>query len=165
MQPINEQMLKKIFWILLAAIFVYMLISVPLYGITGDEVTQWHYGNFVWDYIKSFGANKAILTDDFIQKKEMLYYGGFFDGFSAMLVSIFHPKDEFLFRHYWTALFGFTGIMATGLLAKEFRGWLAGILAVIFIFFTGISARRSAILKTHHLRPLMCWRFSPWLPG
>ncbi len=116
MQALNEQMLKKIFWMLLAAIFVYMAIVVPHYGITGDEVTQRNYGKFVWDYISSFGANKTVLTDPYILKKELQYYGGFFDGFAAMLTGIFHPKDEFLLRHYWTMLFGFTGIMATGLL-------------------------------------------------
>jgi Dolichyl-phosphate-mannose-protein mannosyltransferase len=137
MLQLDEQLLKKIFWVLLATIFVYMMISVPLYGITGDEITQKNYGNFVWDYIRTFGANKAVLNDEYILKKELQYYGGFFDGFSAMLISLFHPKDEFLFRHYWTALFGFTGIMATGLIAKQLRGWLAAILAVIFIFFTG----------------------------
>ncbi len=137
MQALNEQMLKKIFWMLLAAIFVYMAIVVPHYGITGDEVTQRNYGKFVWDYISSFGANKAVLTDPYILKKELQYYGGFFDGFAAMLTSIFHPKDEFLLRHYWTMLFGFTGIMATGLLAKEIKGWLAAIMAVVFLFFTG----------------------------
>jgi len=137
MQQLNDQMLKKVFWMLLAVIFVYMLITVPQYGITGDEITQWKYGGFVWDYIKTFGNDKSILTDEYILKKSLLYYGGFFDGFCAMLISIFHPKDEFLFRHYWCALFGFTGIMATGLLAKEFRGWLAAIVAVVFIFFTG----------------------------
>ncbi|MES2702311.1 MAG: tetratricopeptide repeat protein [Bacteroidota bacterium] len=132
----NEQMLKKAFWILLAVIFVYMLAVVPHYGISGDEVTQYRYGAFVWDYIKSFGANKAVLTDEYILKKELQYYGGFFDGFVTMLLSIFHPKDEFVFRHYWATLFGFTGIMATGLLAKEMKGWLAAIIAVIFLFFT-----------------------------
>lgn len=136
MQQLNEQMLKKIFWILLALIFVYMLISTPLYGITGDEITQWKYGSFVWDYIRTFGDNKAVLSDEYILKKELQYYGGFFDGFAAMLISIFHPKDEFLFRHYWCVLFGFTGIMATGLLAKELKGWMTAIIAVIFLFFT-----------------------------
>ncbi len=133
----NEQVLKKIFWGLLAAIFVYMLIVVPDYGITGDEVTQNNYGKYVWDYVSSFGANKAALYDPYVMKKQLQYYGGFFDGFAAMLISIFHPTDEFLFRHYWTMLFGFMGIMVTGLLAKELKGWLAAIVAVIFIFFTG----------------------------
>jgi tetratricopeptide (TPR) repeat protein len=137
MQQLDEQMLKRVFWILLAMIFVYMILSVPLYGITGDEITQWNYGRLVWGYVKSFGADKTILTDNYIVGKNLLYYGGFFDGFSAMLIDIFHPKDEFLVRHYWNALFGFTGILATGMLAKEFRGWLAAIVAVIFIFFTG----------------------------
>lgn len=137
MQALNEQMLKKVFWVFLAVIFVYMAIVVPHYGITGDEVTQRNYGKFVWDYISSFGANKTVLTDPYILKKELQYYGGFFDGFAAMLTGIFHPKDEFLLRHYWTMLFGFTGILATGLLAKEIKGWLAGILAVVFLFFTG----------------------------
>jgi len=49
MQQLNDQMLKKVFWMLLAVIFVYMLITVPQYGITGDEITQWKYGGFVWD--------------------------------------------------------------------------------------------------------------------
>ena len=137
MQQLNEQMLKRIFWGLLTLIFVYMLIIVPDYGITGDEITQRNYGKLVWDYISSFGADKTVLTDPYIIKKELQYYGGFFDGVASMLTSILHPKDEFLLRHYWTMLFGFTGIMATGLLAKELKGWLAGIIAIIFLFFTG----------------------------
>src|ERR1044072_5817393 len=137
MTQVNDQMLKRVFWLLSALIFLYMIISVPQYGISGDGITQYNYGTHVWNYIKTFGANKKVLTDQYILTKELQYYGGFFDGFAAMLIDLFHPKDESLLRHYWCMLFGFIGILASGLLAKEIGGWRAAILALIFLFFTG----------------------------
>ncbi len=136
MIQLDDKALKKIFWSIAALFFVYMAITVPQYGISGDGVTQYNYGTHVWNYIKTFGENKTVLTDEYILKKELQYYGGFFDGFAAMLIDIFHPKDEYLLRHYWCMLFGLLGIVATGLVAKEIGGWRAGILAMIFLFFT-----------------------------
>jgi hypothetical protein len=133
---LDDKTLQKIFWSLAAVFLLYMLITVPQYGISGDGVTQYNYGTQVWNYIKTFGENKAVLTDEYILRKELQYYGGFFDGFAAMLIDIFHPKEEYLMRHYWCMLFGFLGILATGLLSKEIGGWRAGILAMIFLFFT-----------------------------
>lgn len=132
----NQNNLPKIFWCLLAALFVAMLFMVPQYGITGDEATQWKYGEFVWRYIKTFGADKAVLNDPYIKEKALQYYGGFFDGFAAMLIDIFKPKDEFLLRHYWNMIFGFAGIVFGGLLAKELAGWRAAIITVLFLVFT-----------------------------
>jgi len=131
----QDDLLKKIFWSLLALIFVIMVVYTPQYGITGDDVTQYTYGKSVWAYISSFGADKTAVTGKYLENTQALY-GGFFDGVSAMLISVFHPKDEFLFRHYWVMLFGFLGFVATGLFAKELGGWRTGILAVIFLFFT-----------------------------
>jgi Flp pilus assembly protein TadD len=137
---------SKIFWITLGVIFIYCLIVVPDYGITGDEVTQWKYGHWVWDYIKSFGSNKTMeIPKQLIGKtysyaevfdSPLKYYGGFYDGFAAMLIDLFKPKDEFLVRHYWNMIFGFAGLVFGGLLAKEFAGWRAAFIAVIFMFFT-----------------------------
>ena len=132
---LSDDVLKKIFWSLLAAIFILMVFYTPQYGITGDDVTQYNYGKSVWAYISSFGNDKTAVTGKYLENTQTLY-GGFFDGIAAMMISIFHPKDEFLFRHYWVMLFGFLGYMATGLLAKELAGWRAGILSVIFLFFT-----------------------------
>jgi tetratricopeptide (TPR) repeat protein len=133
---ISEKNLPKIFWGLLALILIMMLCMVPQYGITGDEVTQWKYGDFVWRYIKTFGGDKGVLTDPYITQKALQYYGGFYDGIAAMLNDIFQPKNPFLLRHYWNAIFGFFGIVFAGLLAKEFSGWRAAIIAVLFMVFT-----------------------------
>jgi len=135
-QP-DDKMLRNIFWSLAAVTFIYMILVVPAYGISGDGVTQYNYGTHVWNYIKTFGENKTVLTDEYILKKELQYYGGFFDGFAAMLIDVFAPKDVFLLRHYWCMLFGFIGLLSTGLFAREIGGWRAGILAMILLFFTG----------------------------
>ena len=112
-----------------------MVIYTPDYGISGDDVTQYNYGKSVWAYISSFGNDKTAVTGKYLENTQTLY-GGFVDGVSVMLISIFHPKDEFLFRHYWIMLFGFLGFVITGLFAKELGGWRAGILAIIFLLFT-----------------------------
>lgn len=132
---LSDDVLKKIFWSLLAFIFVLMLFYTPQYGITGDDVTQYNYGKSVWAYISSFGKDKTAVTGRYLENTQTLY-GGFFDGVAAMMISIFHPKDEFLLRHYWVMLFGFLGFVMTGLLAKEFGGWRAAIISVIFLLFT-----------------------------
>lgn len=132
----QSNLAPKIFWTFLAVCFVCMLFIVPQYGITGDEITQWKYGDFVWKYIKTFGSDKGVLNDPYIQEKALQYYGGFFDGIAAMLVDIFNPKDPFLVRHYWNMIFGFTGIIFAGLLAKEFSGWRAAIITIVFLVFT-----------------------------
>lgn len=132
----NEKNLPKLFWAFLALCFVCMLFMVPQYGITGDEVTQWKYGDFVWRYIKTLGSDKGALTDPYIQQKALQYYGGFFDGIAAMFIDILKPKDPFLVRHYWNMIFGFAGIVFAGLLAKELSGWRAAIITVIFMVFT-----------------------------
>lgn len=131
----DQKNLPKIFWGLLALIFVVMLFMVPQYGITGDEVTQWKYGTSVWNYLKTFGADKTAVSGTYLENTQAMY-GGFFDGFAAMLIDIFHPKDEFLLRHYWNMIFGFVGIVFAGLLAREFAGWRAAIITLIFMVFT-----------------------------
>lgn len=133
---ISEKNLPKVFWGVLAVIFVMMLFMVPQHGITGDEVTQWKYGDFVWRYIKTFGSDKGVLNDPYITAKALQYYGGFYDGIASMLNDIFKPKDPFLLRHYWNMIFGFFGIVFAGLIAKEFSGWRAAIITVVFMVFT-----------------------------
>lgn len=127
---------KNTFWILLSLIFLLMLFLVPQYGITGDAVTQWRYGDFVWSYMKTFGADKRVLTDPFIEQHGLKDYGGFFDGFAAMLIDIFNPKDEFLLRHYWNMVFGFCGILFAGLIAKELSGWRAATITILVLVLT-----------------------------
>jgi len=132
----TDRHLRSAFIIITSCLFLIMLFLVPQYGISGDEITQWKYGDFVWRYIKTFGGDKGVLNDPYIGEKGLQYYGGFFDGFAAMLIDIFHPKDPFLLRHYWNMVFGFAGIVFAGLLAGELSGWRAAIITVLFLVFT-----------------------------
>lgn len=131
----DEKNTRKIFWGLLSLIFLVMLIITPDYGISGDDVTQWRYGTSVWNYIKTFGEDKTAVTGKYLENTQTLY-GGIVDGVAAMFIDIFKPKNEFLVRHYWIMMFGFTGILYTGLIARKLTGkWMAGVLAIIFIVF------------------------------
>lgn len=113
-----------------------MLIITPQYGISGDDVTQWRYGTSVWNYIKTFGEDKTAVTGKYLENTQTLY-GGIVDGIAAMFIDIFKPKNEFIIRHYWIMMFGFAGIVYTGLLSRKLtNSWLAGIIAVLFIVFT-----------------------------
>jgi tetratricopeptide (TPR) repeat protein len=137
MLNLTELHQKKIFWSLLALLFIVCLIVTPQYGITGDEVTQWKYGDLVWKYIKTFGGDRTIFTDAYVAESPLKYYGGFYDGVAAMLIDIFHPRDEFLLRHFWNITFGFAGVILGGLLARELTGgWRAAIITVIFLVVT-----------------------------
>lgn len=132
----DEKNNRKIFWALLAVIFLVLLLITPDYGISGDDATQWRYGTSVWNYLKTFGADKTAVTGKYLENTQTLY-GGIVDGVAAMLIDIFKPENEFIVRHYWIMLFGFMGIIYTGLLARKITGsWLGGILSVLFIVFT-----------------------------
>ena len=131
----EDYTLKKIFLLLLGVIFIVMVIYTPDYGINGDDVSQYNYGKSVWSFLSTFGNDRTAVTGRYLENTQTLY-GGFFEGISAMLINFFHPKDVFLFRHYWVMLFGFLGVVITGLLAKEIGGWRTGILAIVFLFFT-----------------------------
>lgn len=134
MVNLTEKQLRLIFVLLSVFCFILFVFITPQYGISGDAITQNTYGQFVWKYISSFGANKEVLTDPFIVKKTLNPYGGFFDGMAAMWIQLFKPKDEFLLRHYWNMIFGFLAVLYTGLLSKELTGsWRAGIFGIIFI--------------------------------
>lgn len=132
----DEKNTRKIFWGLLSFIFLVMLIITPDYGISGDDVTQWRYGTSVWNYIKTFGEDKTAVTGKYLENTQTLY-GGIVDGVAAMFIDIFKPKNEFIIRHYWIMIFGFAGIVYTGLLSRKLtNSWFAGIIAVLFIVFT-----------------------------
>lgn len=131
----SQEKLRRIFYFLLVFLFLVFVFLTPQYGISGDEVSQYKYGISVWNYLKTFGADKTAVTGLYLENTQTLY-GGFFDGIAAMLVDIFNPKDPFLLRHYWNMIFGFAGIIFAGLLAKEFSGWRAAIITVIFLVFT-----------------------------
>ncbi len=125
------------FWGYIILLTILCIFITPYYGITGDEIIQWKYGSYVWQYLKNNGNIGNLFSESFPGHDEMKYYGGIFDGISAMLIDFFHPKNEFLLRHYFNMLFGVLTILFSGLITKEIANkWSIGLLASLFITLT-----------------------------
>ena len=60
---LQDDVLKKIFWSLLAFIFILMLFYTPQYGITGDDVTQYNLiNNSISQYINKSSSTPEVQT-------------------------------------------------------------------------------------------------------
>jgi len=125
------------FWGYISLLTILCVFITPYYGITGDEVTQWKYGNYVWQYLIHSGNVGDLFKTSFPGHDELKYYGGIFDGATAMLIDIIHPKNEFLLRHYCNMIFGLLTILFSGLIAKEITNkWSIALLASFFLTLT-----------------------------
>lgn len=126
-----------IFWGYIIVLSILCIFITPNYGITGDEVTQWKYGNYVWQYLKNSGNVGDLFKTSFPGHEELKYYGGIFDGITALFIDVIHPKNEFLLRHYFNMFFGLLTILFSGLIAKEIsQKWSTGLLAALFLTIT-----------------------------
>lgn len=114
----------------LAIMFVIMLWVSKDFGISGDEYSQNIYGEKVLDYYASFGKDKSALS-----YKNIYYYGGFYDLLCAVVNKVV-SANVYNTRHVINALFGFFALLFTGLLAKEYKGWKAALMAVWFLFLS-----------------------------
>lgn len=104
------------------------------FGISGDEVTQNTYGQLVYKYYASGGADKSCL-EPYGRVDNAFYYGGFYD-LLCVVVNKFSPLNEFDTRHFINAIFGFLIILFGARLARFFKGWDAAFLAVWFLFLS-----------------------------
>ncbi|MFC2111324.1 glycosyltransferase family 39 protein [Bacteroidota bacterium] len=119
------------------------------YGITNDEPLHHLHGKLIYDYYFN-GDSIASLSpinsaDEIVQTfspvvdeniRGMNFFGGFFDFVVAIGNKMFHSKGEYEIRHLINAIFGFLCILFIGLLAKEFAGWRAALLALLFAVLT-----------------------------
>jgi tetratricopeptide (TPR) repeat protein len=128
---------KRLFVLLCLLLFGLMIALVPDYASSGDEVFQWLYGQMVYDYYATAGHNRAALESQISNIWMLRNYGGLFDGFTTILTGVFHPKDEFLLRHYVNVLFSFPAFVFAGLLAREVSGrWSTAVAAVLLLIAT-----------------------------
>lgn len=119
------------------------------YGITNDEPLHHLHGKLIYDYYFNGDSTASLspidsagnivqtfspIVDENI--KGMNFFGGFFDFVVAIGNKIFPTKGEYELRHFINAIFGFLCILFIGLLAKEFAGWKAAILALLFAVLT-----------------------------
>lgn len=133
----NDPLFRKIFLGLSIVVLLTTIILALGSGINGDDEYQNDYSTKLVNYYSTMGADSAAL---YIEKGKMHYYGGFFDivtGFTNKALG-FEVKDGAYhdIRHVFNAIFGFLAMFFTALLAKEIAGWRAGILTLLFMFFS-----------------------------
>jgi hypothetical protein len=134
MSQISEKINYRLLTLIsLAFMLVIMLWVSKDYGITGDEVTQNTYGETVYKYFATGGADKSALT-----YRNVYFYGGFYDLICVTVNKMLGTKEADIFdvRHFINAIFGFLAIVFTGLLARYYKGWGAALLTVWFLFLS-----------------------------
>ncbi|MBI5913822.1 MAG: tetratricopeptide repeat protein [Bacteroidetes bacterium] len=128
---------NKIFMAAAAAILLTTIVLALGSGINGDDEYQNDYSTKLVSYYSTMGADSSAL---FIDKGKMHYYGGFFDivtGFTNKALGYeITDAGYHSVRHFFNAIFGFLAMLFTALLAKEIAGWRAGILTLVFMFFS-----------------------------
>ena len=116
-----------------------LLIMLPIAwnsGISGDEFTQYYYGQAIFDWFKNFGeineTNKIVIESH----NGIHTYSSSFDFFTAVFNEVFGIEKEFEVRHLFNALSGWLLILFTGLIAKEVLGWRAAVIAIFLAFIS-----------------------------
>lgn len=131
----NDKAARRTFIVLAGFLLGLMLWLAPHYGSSGDELKRYEYGKNVLHFYTGIDIGNHLAghtTRNYLQP-----YGGLFDATSALLVHFFHPRDEYLLRHYFNVLFGFCGLLLAGLIAREVTGrWRTALLALILLAIT-----------------------------
>ena len=122
-------------------ISVLMLILMPAlshyYGQSGDEWLQIEYGRDIWNYFTHVNEQALDYTNQNLQHSHQELYGGLFD-FPMDVLHHWLPSVPILYlRHFFNALLGALMMVFTGLLTVRIsRSWMAGIVGLLFIFFS-----------------------------
>jgi hypothetical protein len=115
---------KVLFWILVVSLLPFMVTASRDFGMTWDEFDRHKNGMAILEYYK---GNVPI---------EEAHYGtmypGLFDLICAWLERQF-DIDRYIVRHRVNAVFGWAGILFTGLLAGRLFGPWSGLLALILL--------------------------------
>lgn len=113
-----------------------VVLMSPDFGITWDETSHNTYGRLVFEFYRSGFADRT-----FMHLTNTYNYGGFFDLTCYLAQQALSRLNDFDVRHMVTALFGWLGLLFSGLLARRLFGPWAGILAV---FLLALSPRYMA---------------------
>lgn len=121
----------RLFWVLLALLLPVLVLLSRDFGITWDEAMQNTYGELLWRFYASGGADKTLL-----RYFNLSQYGGFFDLACHLLQKLFSGLDPYDVRHMWNSVIGWGGLVFAGLLAKRMYGVGAGVLCVLLLAFS-----------------------------
>ncbi|MCB0574235.1 MAG: hypothetical protein KDC61_06695, partial [Saprospiraceae bacterium] len=133
----SAPLLKKIFWGIAAAGFLYMVGLSFGSGINADDKFQVDYSQKLVQYYSTFGKDTTALN---IPEGNMHLYGGFFEvvtGFANKVLG--YTPDQLAYhnlRHASSAILGWVAILCAGLLALLIAGWRAGIITLIVMLLS-----------------------------
>lgn len=132
----NHPIFRMIFF----SLTLLSLVIIPLlstnYAITWDEKLHKDYSADAIKYFTSFGEDETIFSEDKRMYYSMKYYGASFDIFTAAVHKVFPSIDIYSLRHFFNALIGVFTFIFCGLIAKEFGGWRAAVIAFLLIVFS-----------------------------
>ena len=132
---ISDRFFRVCFFLLAALLLLFMISLVPHYGTSGDELNRYEYGKNVLYFYTGIDLGNHLegySVTDYYQA-----YGGLFDATSALWVYIFKPRDPYLLRHYYNVLFGFSGLLLAGFIAREVTGrWATALFTLLLLAVT-----------------------------
>ena len=124
---------RNLFWGLALLILILLPILSLDAGISGDEPVHYHQAQLVDDYFASRGKDtRALETPETFLK----LYGQAFDNLSYQVNQLTGSNEPYRTRHLMNALVGALTMILCGLLAVQWGGYRAGILAMLFLFLS-----------------------------
>ncbi len=116
--------------VLLVAVAVIMLVTVPDYGITWGEFEHARYGRQILSWYTSGFADRSALDDSVVG-----YLGGAFD-LPATVAADYLPLDGYYTRHLMGVLVTLVGLLYTARLGVLLAGSQGGFFALLFLILT-----------------------------
>ncbi len=134
----NDGLFKKIFY---GCFFLFLFLTILMavnVGFNEDEKFHHTYEQLLMDFYSSWGEDEGALN---VEEGKMHIYGGFFDiitGTTNRILGYNSPEQAgfHMVRHFYNGLIGCIAMLFTGLFAQRLGGWRAGIIALVFIFFS-----------------------------
>lgn len=122
---------QRIATLWLYGLLALLALAMPLlsvdFGPTWDEPYHIRYGQRVFDYLTSWGADQSYMLEN------SYLYGGGFDLFCTVANKMFPSVKLFTLRHICNSFFGWLTIVFSGLLAlRLFSAWTA-LATVVFL--------------------------------
>jgi len=132
---IPEPLAKKIFIGLALGLLILMASVSHQFGITADENFHRMYGHDVVDFYKS-GGKIGYAATNIGQDSLMVYYGGLFDGTTALVSDTLPSVNEWNIRHFINSIFGWFAMLCAALVAVQLGGWQAGLITLVLMAFS-----------------------------
>jgi len=124
---------KPLFFIVSALLLIIMLFMSRSSGISGDEYFKEDHAEKVYNYFTTLGKDDSAVNPE---KPLQKYNGQSFDNAIYFFNKWFKVDDVYKSRHFFNAISGFLLILFTGLITALIFGWRAGILSLLFMFFS-----------------------------